>query len=609
MATSPQAPSSLRALRIAAHVVTAAAALLALGLRIDFGPTPEVTRFGDDAYYIFTWARSVAEGNGPCVTPGVPTTGLNLAWGALLAAVGWWFGTAAIPAAAQVIGLLCHAGFAAVAARLAGNGSAGLLVGMLALGNPWLLSMAQNGQETAAALFLLALVVAERRAPALRFFGLAVALLFTRSDAALFLLAVLFVRTRWPVAVGQFALLLLGHALVHVLVAGHPMQDSAAPLPWLFWQHELATYGGLTAERMWWWVRPVLLGGPYEQTGIVLFGTAVALAYAHWLPAHWIAAPLALTVLGLLAGAENAFVAVTAGALALVALRRSDADRVLTLTLLASVALVFVHVTIRHAPRDYYFALLAVPGLLGVGIWLRAAPAAGLMLVLAVAVEQGVAAFEPPAPRPWQAEMALAGATLADVLPAEEPVGCFHAGIVTWLREGPVVNLDGVVHRAAFAALRAAQLDPFLDAQRIRFLLDTPVQFQREDPWVHASGRWFGPEFDAARDLQPYVCFDRPDVDGGRPGTEKLVLYWRRSCRDPVPPRPTEPVDLGPGPGGTRRIYVPPRVRQAAYALRGGAEVALPWTRGAAHVFELAPLGDGPHVLLLDGNRAPALAW
>ena len=44
------------------------AAAGALLLRFDLGDSPAATHVRDDAYYEFAWARSLAAGNGPCVT-------------------------------------------------------------------------------------------------------------------------------------------------------------------------------------------------------------------------------------------------------------------------------------------------------------------------------------------------------------------------------------------------------------------------------------------------------------------------------------------------------------------------------------------------------------
>ena len=87
----------------------AVAAGVVLWLRLDTGPAPEVSRFRDDAYYFFSWARSVGSGDGPCVTPGVPTSGVQLLWGGLLALAAAAGGAGSLPAVAHVLGLALHA--------------------------------------------------------------------------------------------------------------------------------------------------------------------------------------------------------------------------------------------------------------------------------------------------------------------------------------------------------------------------------------------------------------------------------------------------------------------------------------------------------------------
>ena len=102
--------------RVAVLVLLALAAAVVWWARLDLGAMPEVTRFRDDAYYEFAWARSLAAGHGPCVVPGVPTTGVQLLWSTALAGVASGFGVAALPVAAHVLGLSLHL----VAAALVG---------------------------------------------------------------------------------------------------------------------------------------------------------------------------------------------------------------------------------------------------------------------------------------------------------------------------------------------------------------------------------------------------------------------------------------------------------------------------------------------------------
>ena len=121
----------------------------------------------------------------------------------------------------------------------------------------------------------------------------------------------------------------------------------------------------------------------------------------------------------------------------------------------------------------------------------------------------------------------MAGRFLREFVGTNELVGCFNAGVVGFVDGGLVINLDGVVNRAAFEALQRGDLTGYLDAQNARFVLDVPVQFEVENDWPHASGRHFGGGFDPTRDLEEIARFDVPGVEGHAPGMDSVRLYWR----------------------------------------------------------------------------------
>ena len=51
------ATASLRGWNGLLVLTLVAMAVAVAALRVDFGPAPEVSRFRDDAYYFFSWAR------------------------------------------------------------------------------------------------------------------------------------------------------------------------------------------------------------------------------------------------------------------------------------------------------------------------------------------------------------------------------------------------------------------------------------------------------------------------------------------------------------------------------------------------------------------------
>ncbi|HLU39496.1 MAG TPA: hypothetical protein VK081_08930, partial [Planctomycetota bacterium] len=199
---------------------------------------------------------------------------------------------------------------------------------------------------------------------------------------------------------------------------------------------------------------------------------------------------------------------------------------------------------LRTYPRDYYFAPLGVLGALACTALPRWVAAALAVLLAAGNVVQ---LAQPKERFPWQEQMGMAGRFLREVVPPGEPVGSFNSGIVAFHDPGPVVNLDGVVHRAAFEALRAGDLDAWLDRRGIRFLVDSAIQFAIDGPWPHSSGAHFGAGFAPTRDL---VELARCVV----PGVEQPFVVYHRRGRGAPPPPPEKARVLGPAPaeGGRR---------------------------------------------------------
>lgn len=533
----------------------AATAIVVYCLRIDTSALPEVGRFRDDAYYFFSWARSLASGDGPCVTPGVATNGVQLLWGLVLAMCAMVFGSAPLPEVAHMLGLAAHVLTACVLGlSLRERGAAAWCGALLYAANPFLLTEAQNGQETALACLAAAALLATHRGSDRIF--LAAALLAPLARADLFMLVPFLAWHRYGWSMRLW--LVPGASLAAYLganwiVAGRLLQDSAVPIPWLFEQHFLATDPsfGDHSSRLWWWLRPCLLGGPWGHVSPWLAGVLVFVAGRHFLRGGLRFLPLLMTACAWSLGAEDLEVPLVASVLFAVVSR--DGFERQELPFLALVlgwsAVLFVHHVLRHYPRHYYFAPMGVAVVAAMIVFQARRPRLGSVLVVVVAALQLMAALRPPPTRGWQEESRMAGRFLREFVAVQEPVGCFNAGLVGYLDDGPIVNLDGVVNRAAFEALRRGDLNGYLDQRGVRFVLDMPVQFAVRDAWQHASGRHFGPGFDPSADLQEVARFDVPGVEGDAPGTDALRLYWRKGAGE----RPAYAGDsrvMGRAPGG-----------------------------------------------------------
>jgi hypothetical protein len=602
----------------------AAALALAVGVSGWLSLAPDLAdRLRDDAFYEFAWAANLAAGRGPVVSDGVATSGVQWLWCLLLAPIAWAFGPAALPTAAPWFGLLLHAATACGWALTIRRRWLGVALAACWFGHPLLLRESQNGQETALACLLASALWWGRRAANGRFAALATLATLARTDL-LFVVAALAVwRQRRFGGTALLAPVVAGAALAlcNRAIGGGWLQDSALPMAWLWHANwDLAHPDGAGFWRQqWWYLRPVLLGAPFAAASTCGFGLVVWLALRRLAPARWRFAPLAAVVAAWAGGLRDVGIPLL-GAACLAAWpgssppRRRRLPAVLWLAF-GLAAIVALHWAVRWYPRAYYAAPLAVaafaalPAFAARSPWLLAAFAAGNAFDGTRLVDENLRA---------QVEMELAGSQLAAVLPADERVGCFNSGIVTFHadvlaraagapRRG-VVNLDGVVDARSFAALQRRGLGAWLDAEGVRFVLDNPVQFALDPTLPHACGPWFGGGFDPARDLVEIARFDDPAVDNGRPGGESMRLYWRRG-RGTMPQRPTAAVDLGVARDGARCALVPLAAGDALWRRTADGAEALVLTAEAATaaVVRLPAAGPAAQELFVRGEAAPRL--
>lgn len=581
---------------------------------------PDATdRLRDDAFYEFAWAANVAAGHGPSVSDGITTSGVQLLWSLLLVPVVWVGGANALPAVAPWIGAILHAATAFTWWSATRDRVTALVAAACWLGNPLLLRECQNGQETALACLLVSLLWQRRRAGERPFTLLAVCAVLARSE----LLGVVVALSAWRHGLRWRSLRAPGFAFgvqaaSCLALGGGVLPDSALPMAWL-WHANHAALGAAAggASTAWWYLRPVLLGGPYALASAMGFGAAVFLVVRPLWPSRWRLLPVFAVAAAALLGARDVATPLWVAVLLLLlpaarvrvwwaAWRRGLAPLVIGL-----VAVVALHWAVRWYPRDYYAAPLVVAAcaaLVRIGRWPPA--------VLLFAIAHGAARWDlSPEPLAGQREMEMAGRFLREVLPVDERVGCFNSGLVTFFADvtapngqrRAVVNLDGVVDARALAALRQRQLGAWLDAERVRFVLDNPVQFATDQRLPHACGHWIAPDFDPARDLVEVARFDVPELGAGRPATDSMRLYWRRG-RGGAPETIGAPRDLGAAPGG-RYVLWPARAGEVLEGEDlGGARVTVVAADTATVFVVLVPgsaLGTGR--LFVRGAAQPVL--
>jgi hypothetical protein len=600
----------------ASVVLVVLAAALGLGDLLVSAPSA-TDRLRDDAFYEFAWAANLATGRGPVVSDGVTTSGVQLLWSLCLVPLVWLGGAPALPLLAPWLGFLLHLATAVAWWLGTRSRAAGALLGLLWLGNPLLVRECQNGQETALAALLASLLWLGRRTREPRFVLLAVLAVAARSDLLPLVAAMSWWRHRQqPVrALLAPAVALAVQLGANLWLGGGLLPDSALPMAWLWHGNEaLADPGGARWwATQWWYLRPVLLGGPFATASAMGLGLAVFLLLrARWPSGLRVLPALSVGIASALGAKDMATAGWTALCLALCpASGRRAVPRGLLAVLCGLGAIVALHWAVRWYPRDYYLAPLVVAAMV---VWQRLGR---LRLVLAVAAAAQLLDRGRVRPEPLhgQAEMVLAGEHLRHVVPPGERVGCFNSGLVTFhaavlaappARRG-IVNLDGVVDARAFAALREGTLSAWLDQQGVRFLVDNPVQFALDPALPHASGPWFGAGFDPARDLVEVARFDVPGVGNGRPGGDSFRLYWRRGRGEPPVP-PTEPRVLAQA-AGTAVVAWPLRAGQQLELVHGDGrrEPLLQVDVDTTAVLPVAWAGDAAVTVAVAGGPGPGL--
>jgi len=451
-----------------------------------------------------------------------------------------------------MLGLAFHAGAALLIWRLPQDRLTGICLGLCWLGHPLLLREAQNGQETAMAVFFVVSLFAARRARERGFVPLSLLAVLARSDLLALVVMMSFCRHHksttlrgWLWALPAPLLAFSVPLAANLAIGGSWLPDSALPMAWLF--HTNLSEATGYWHNVWWFTRPVFLGGPFAMASAFGFGLVTFQLVRPWWPMSLRAVPALLVGVASALGVSDLM---TVGWAALLLalfpaqrLRKMPCE-LLVMTLGLS-AIIVLHWALRWYPRDYYLApvvLMAFVAMARFGRWRL------LLLTFAVVQIQDSSRIKPE-PLCTQREMSLAGRRLHEVVPAGERVACFNSGLVTWWaniaapeqQKRAIVNLDGVVDARSFAALKAGRMSQWLDEQGIRFVLDTPIQFELDPAVPHACGMHFGDGFDPAKDLVEVARFDVPFVVGALPRADSMRLYWRRGRGE----MPARPVPLG----------------------------------------------------------------
>jgi len=476
-----------------------------------------VTLVPDDAFYYLKTARNIAAGLGSTFDGVHPTNGYHPLWmGLLLPAAALAPSPLALVRVALAMGTALSFLTALVLYRLVRRATAIWYIPLLALIlfflNPRAVASSLNGLETCLSTFLftlvLALVLSEAggttRGRGRGFeaaLGLLLGLLFLARTDNVFFVAAFYaaavalaerpVRWRRAAVMAALAAVVAAPWLAWSWARfGSPVQVSGLSVPWV--HHELFRLEGHTALQA--------VGHGIKIFLVLLWeGLRGEIGYPRAFSATAIL--LSLIVFAVRWRDPGCTVGMRRSALVLLGVAA------------ASLAQTFVHSAIRWYPRPWYFDQLMVflPVVFALAFALfepgqtvpRAVrllyPAAaplnafsrgllGLALVGVVAVPTACSVQTlARGDWPWAREMLAAAHWLRDNTPRDAVAASFNAGIIGYFSGRRVVNLDGSIDNAAYAALRHRELMAFMERSGVGYYLDF------EPMTTESFGPFFGP--------------------------------------------------------------------------------------------------------------------
>lgn len=512
---------------------------LGLALRLDLILRPMMDMAGtflpDDAAFYLVVAKRLAAGQGLTWLDGLPATGVQPLWQLLITPVFWLAEGEIALRLVLLLALLCNLAAALVlftlARRLARQAGFALLALLFYYLSPLLLFETINGLETSLAdllglLFLLELLRARdglipwRPWRAGLFAGLA---MLGRVDN-LFLAGLGLCWALWALSVparrlrdglwafGLATLAVLPWLVTVYALTGTPMPSSGNAYPFVLHENFRALHPSFWAsfshslDRLLWALEfglrqclPLFRGAAA--------GTLLTLFLYLWL------------IVWARKGAN--------------ARDERRGAWLLFVPFIAALCLLSVHGFIRWYPRSWYvqpmLSALALIVACGLAAAFRQEARRGWLFAVVLAfLVLSLSTFQTERQHglyPWQKEDVAVGLRLKDDTTVTGPLAGFNIGWITYLSGREVHELGGVINSGAFPYLLAQDLEGYLSAHKVQYLVDCPYSFLDE------YRRFFKESF--ALRLKEVERFDL----NVRPWLSPHITLYRYS-----PTRPTEPL-------------------------------------------------------------------
>lgn len=495
-------------------------------------PTLVTKTVSDDSFYYFQIAKNAAAGNGVSFDGVEPANGFHPLWFLLLLPIYYIFGgSPALPVhfALALEGLLdVGAGILiySVVVSLTENRLAGVLGTAAYLLNPSVIFHSVNGLETGLTLFCFCLYFWYYLRMLKREEFSAREILTLGVLSGLLMLA----RTDNFIIVGvTYAHLVFVRKLIKrpAVVAGSVVLAAVMVAPWLIWN--ALTFGTIMQSSAGAYgivARGNLEAGGYTSMDIFKLRVSDTLKLFIWtIPTDvfgWgkLLGILAGLALGLsLADGSRAARAWTAAKLACV-------------PLVAVLALLITHSLIRGTIKSWYLMPAAAVAGMFLGILCGAFDPASLLatargrialalvtvVVLSGFAYNGLTAWS-RGMFAWQSEQLMAAEWLKKNTDEDAVVGSFNAGIIGYMSERTVVNLDGLVNNAVVPFLERRRLWDYIKERDIDYLVDSDYSILKD------YRDFYGPDWDVRGHLAWVTAIDDPSVSwaGSNVGVYRIV--------------------------------------------------------------------------------------